>query len=108
MFVYVYIYILADTFRMAVCTIPCIQCVPVTLLLGVKQLKCEAVHSALPSVEVKNFGTLFPTACLPHSMLGGIYFLCLFLNRGYVCHYHALDWMRWSVFTICSRMLPYN
>jgi len=74
----IYISLLADTFRMALCTIPCIQCVPVTLLVGVKQVNFEAVHSALSSVEVKNFATLFPTACLPHSMLGGIYFLCLF------------------------------
>ena len=75
---------------MALCTIPCIQYVPVTLLFGVKQVKCEVVHSALPGVEVKNCGALFPTACLPHSMLGGIYF-CLFLYRGYVCHCHAAD-----------------
>jgi len=85
------IYLLADTFRMALCTIPCIQCVAVTLLLGVKQLKCEAVQSAVPGVEVKNFGALFPTACLRHGMLGIIYFLCFFLYRGYVCHYHAVD-----------------
>ena len=73
------VYLSADTFRMAVCTIPCIQYVAVTLLVGVKQVKYEAVHSALPSVEVKNFGALFPTACLPHSTFGGIYFLCLLL-----------------------------
>lgn len=72
------IYVLADTFSMAVCTIPCMQCVPVTLLVGVRQVKCEAIHSALPSVEVKNFGALFPTACLPYSILGRIYFLYLF------------------------------
>jgi hypothetical protein len=45
--------------------------------MGVKQVKCE-VHSALSSVEVKSSGALFPTVCLPHSMLGGIYLLCLF------------------------------
>jgi hypothetical protein len=73
------VYFLAETFRMALCTVPCIYYVPVTLLVGVKQMKYEAVHSALPSVEVKNFGALFQTACLPYSTLGGIDFLCLLL-----------------------------
>jgi hypothetical protein len=62
-----------------------------TLLVGVKQMKYEAVQSALPIVVVKNFGALFPTACLPYSMLGKIYFLCLFYYHGYVYHCHAAD-----------------
>jgi hypothetical protein len=60
----------ADTFRMVLWTIPHMWCVPMTLLVGVKQTEHEAVHSALSSVGVKNSGVLFPAPCSPHSLLG--------------------------------------
>ena len=69
---------------MALCPIPCIQCVPMTLIVGVKQVKCEAVHSAVSSVEVKNFGALFLTACSPHSTLGRFIFYIFFHYCGCV------------------------